>query len=287
MTSTNKIKVKEDLTNMRFGNLVVLEQAEDYIRPNGRSSAAWSCLCDCGNIITVRGDALKHGDKQSCGMQNCNCVCTDEVSIGDMFGRLTVIDNHINWNYRKNGDRDKAVLCECNCENKTRKFINISDLKNGRVKSCGCMLEHHNMSQTKIYQQWSGMRRRCQSETHSSYKNYGARGISVCNEWDESFESFYNWAIQNGFKDGMTIERIDNDGNYSPENCKLIPKSEQSKNRRNCIFLTYDNKTIGLKEWSKISGIKYGTLLKRYHKNADPQYVLKEFILNDGVDWAS
>lgn len=124
------------------------------------------------------------------------------------------------------------------------------------------------------------MRKRCENKNHVSYCNYGGRGISVCQEWKESFKSFYSWAMNNGFKDGMTIERIDNNGNYSPENCKLIPKSEQSKNRRNCIFLTYKNQTMGLKEWSKIIGVSYGCLLKRYHKNADPMYVLKELVRN-------
>ena len=143
------------------------------------------------------------------------------------------------------------------------------------------------MSGTKIYNQWAGMCARCNRKTHSGYKNYGGRGISVCKEWRESFASFYSWAMNNGFKDGLTIERIDNDGDYCPENCKLIPKSEQSKNRRNCIYLTYNGQTNGLKEWSKITGIKYGTLLKRYHKNEDPLYVMKEFVENDIVNRAS
>ena len=175
----------------------------------------------------------------------------------------------------------EAVLCQCDCHNHTERLVYIGHLQSGHSTSCGCIRNQtHKLSHTKIYQQYYGMRKRCENKNHVSYCNYGGRGISVCQEWKESFKSFYSWAMNNGFKDGMTIERIDNNGNYSPENCKLIPKSEQSKNRRNCIFLTYKNQTMGLKEWSKIIGVSYGCLLKRYHKNADPMYVLKELVRN-------
>lgn len=209
------------------------------------------------------------------------------IITGDVFGHLTVIDDSLNWTYRESGKKDRVVLCECDCENKTRKFVRVDDLRHNKVTSCGCLCEHHHMSNTKIYQQWAGMCARCYRKTHSSYKNYGARGISVCKEWRKSFETFYSWATSNGFKDGMTIERIDNDGNYCPENCTLIPKSEQSKNRRNSIYLTYKGETKGLKEWARITGIKYGTLLKRYHKNEDPAYIMKEFVKDDIINRAS
>lgn len=282
------VKVKKDLTNERFGNLVVIKQSEDHIRPDGRKDAAWLCKCDCGNTVVVRGDSLKANHRQSCGKLNCKYSKHGvTVAVGDVFGHLTVIDVSPNWTYRKNGKKDRAVLCECDCENKTRKLIKVDDLRNNRVTSCGCLLERHHMSDTKIYQQWAGMCGRCERKAHSSYKNYGARGIKVCKEWRESFEAFYTWAIKNGFKDGLTIERIDNNGNYCPENCTLISKSEQPKNRRNCIYLTYNGQTKGLKEWAKITGIKYGTLLRRYHQNENPVYVMKEFIENDIINRAS
>lgn len=212
---------------------------------------------------------------------------TTPIVVGDVFGHLTVVDDSLNWIYRKNGKKDRAVLCECDCKNRTRKLIRVDDLRHNKVTSCGCLCEHHHMSNTKIYKQWSGMRSRCERKTHSNYKNYSARGIQVCKEWQGSFEAFYTWAMENGFKDRLTIERIDNNGNYCPENCTLISKSEQPKNRRNCIYLTYNGQTKGLKEWSRITDIKYGTLLKRYHQNEDPVYVMKEFIENDVANRAS
>lgn len=283
----SKVKVKNDLTGKRFVNLTVINQAEDHIRPDGRRESAWLCICDCGNTVVVKGDYLKSNSKNSCGKLNCKYSHHATISVGDTFGHLTVIDDSPNWLHRKNGKKDRAVLCECDCKNKTQKLIKVDDLRYGRVSSCGCLFEHHHMSNTKIYQQWAGMCARCNRKTHGSYKNYGARGISVCKEWEESFETFYSWAIENGFKDGLTIERIDNNGDYCPENCIFIHKSEQSKNRRNCIFLTYNNQTKGLKEWSKITGIKYGTLLKRYHQDEDPQHVLKEFVEDDIINRAS
>ena len=209
------------------------------------------------------------------------------ISVGDKFGHWTVIDDTIKYLHWKSGDVE-AVLCQCDCHNHTERLVYVKHLQSGHSTSCGCIRNQtHKLSHTKIYQQWAGMCARRNRKTHGSYKNYGARGISVCKEWNDSFEAFYNWAMANGFKDGLTIERIDNNGDYCPENCMLIPKSEQSKNRRNCIFLTYNNQTKGLKEWSKITGVKYGTLLKRYHQDKDPQHVLKEFVEDDITNRAS
>lgn len=215
-----------------------------------------------------------------CGCDNC---FIPNISVGDKFGHLTVIDNHKHWIHRKskNKERDMAVLCECDCENKTKKFIKVYDLTSERVTSCGCLLEHHGLSHTKVYQQWEGMKKRCNNPHHVAYKNYGGRGISVCDEWNKSFASYYKWLIDNGYKDGLTIERIDNDGDYCPENCTLISRAEQQKNRRICINMTYNGQTKILADWSRESGIPYAHILKRYHENPDPEYVLKEWIDNE------
>ena len=151
----------------------------------------------------------------------------------NVFGRLTVIGlDHL-------GYRDlKFWKLSCSCGGST--VASTSDLNAGKRKSCGCVKREklikrntkHGQKGTRLYAIWQGMIRRCHNENATDYKNYGARGISVCDEWRYNFRLFFEWATVSGYKDCLTIERIDNDGNYYDDNCTWIPKSEQSKNRR-------------------------------------------------------
>lgn len=120
-------------------------------------------------------------------------------------------------------------LCRCECG--VEKVIQGVGLKNGRSTSCGCSKVRHSSTGTRLYRIWQGMLRRCGTPTLPAFKNYGARGISVSPEWSE-FASFKAWAVANGYDDSLTIERMDNDGNYEPSNCCWIPLSKQAKNRR-------------------------------------------------------
>ena len=116
--------------------------------------------------------------------------------------------------------------------------------------SCGCYNKElvkkvnvkHNMSYSKLYKVWQGMKTRCYNPNFIYYCNYGSRGITICNEWLNDFKSFYDWAIDNGYKEGLTIDRINNDGNYEPSNCRWITRAEQNRNQRktcrDCLRLT-------------------------------------------------
>lgn len=159
--------------------------------------------------------------------------------------------------------------CKCDCGNITT--VRGSNLKNGSVKSCGCLrhkptVVSHNMSNTRLYHVYAGMKSRCFNKSLKTYKNYGGRGITICDEWKNNFINFYNWAMENGYKEGLTIERIDNDGNYEPKNCKWIPKSEQPNNRRMNYKFTYDGKTQNLAEWCKELGLDYKRTHSRIYK---------------------
>lgn len=110
------------------------------------------------------------------------------------------------------------------------------------------------------------MRQRCSNKNLSCYKNYGGRGISVCDEWKDSFESFYEWAICNGYKEGLSIERINNNGNYCPDNCKWIKKSAQANNRRRNKHIEYKGETHNLSEWCNILGVSYSLVHNRMNK---------------------
>lgn len=131
---------------------------------------------------------------------------------------------------------------------------------------------------SRLYYLWCGMRSRCNYTRNTHYKNYGAKGIRVCKEWDD-FLKFKKWALQNGYnpdakRGECTLDRINNDGNYEPNNCRFISNKEQCNNKTTNIYITYKNRTHTLKEWSEITGIKAGTLQRRYHNGWNIEKIL-------------
>jgi hypothetical protein len=183
------------------------------------------------------------------------------VKLGERFGRLVIVGE-------SHGTRKRRFDCLCDCGQS--KNVALSKLRSGNTQSCGC-LQHeikkqstrtHGQSKTRIYRIWVGMKARCLDPRVPEYSNYGGRGISVCSSW-MNFESFQSWASTNGYNDDLTIERKDNDGNYDPENCEWIPKGKQGFNTRKSIAITYDGRTMILKEWARVLGIRYLKLYKR------------------------
>lgn len=175
---------------------------------------------------------------------------------GIRFGKLTVVE-------RDCGDIGTGAywICRCDCGNYS--VASTSNLKKGASKSCGCSKKEnksnlsHGMSNSKLYKVWVAMKRRCENKADSGYHNYGGRGIAVCEEWKNDFVSFCKWAMDNGYKEGLTIDRINNDGNYSPENCRWATRKEQASNLRKTIFLEYCGERYSLSQWGDITG--YGS----------------------------
>lgn len=177
---------------------------------------------------------------------------------GKQFGRLSVVK------YVGKGKYE----CACSCGN--RKDISGYNLRIGKTKSCGCLSTDvtkdrsttHGQSNTKLYFVWKQMINRCENHKDKSFEIYGGRGISVCDEWHD-FSLFYQWAIENGYGSGLTIERIDVNGNYTPENCCWITRKDQNRNRRSNVFITYNGETKIFSEWADEYGINRATLRHR------------------------
>lgn len=189
---------------------------------------------------------------------------------GQKFGRLTVIDYH----HSNNG---AYWLCKCSCGNES--VVSGRSLRYGTTKSCGCGSKEqarkncekhrqsgHLLSHTPIYQTWKNMKRRCYSETNKRYANYGGRGIIVCDEWLHDFQAFYDWAIANGYCEGLTIDRINVNGNYEPSNCRWATHKEQANNQTRNHYITHNGETKTLKQWSEALNIPYGVLQHRVNR---------------------
>lgn len=179
---------------------------------------------------------------------------------GKRFGRLKCIKIA---KKRFKGERIRWV-CECSCGNSVEIFS--ENLLSGNTKSCGCLsherIASHGMSNSRIYQLWSQMKQRCNNENNLHYKNYGGRGIKLCDDWI-SFKSFYDWAILNGYGDRLTIERLDNDKGYSSDNCTFVTKSEQSKNRRVNYRVNINGSVMCLYDACKHLNIDYSLVQNR------------------------
>lgn len=181
---------------------------------------------------------------------------------GKRFGLWTVIER------AKTSGPYVMWRCKCDCGNEG--VVRANSLKRGDSKSCGCLLRKVNaIAQTKhghygtrIYRIWDCMKARCNNPNSKSYSRYGSRGISVCEEWKE-FMPFYTWAMANGYDDKLTIDRIDNEKGYSPQNCRWVNMKTQQNNKASCHYVTYDGETLTLSLWAEKLNIPYDLLIHR------------------------
>lgn len=172
--------------------------------------------------------------------------------------------------------KDGVIIWECKCDCGKTVYARGQSLREGHYKSCGCLKterftkmakeyprKKNSPEKNRLYNIWQGMRRRTMKPNRQNYRWYGARGIRVCDEWSNSFSAFEKWAMSHGYNNDLSIDRIDPDGNYCPDNCRWASKTEQSRNRCNTRYFTYLGKTKTVSEWADITGIPYTTLIKR------------------------
>lgn len=185
---------------------------------------------------------------------------------GKKFNHLTVVSRVDNA--AKGVTRWK---CLCDCGQYT--VVRGANLKNGAVKSCGCLRHKkpynrkHGLSNIRLYKKWHSMKQRCFAIYDDHYQNYGGRGITVCDEWKNDFMAFYRWAIESGENENLTLERIDVNGNYCPENCTWVDRKTQANNRTSCRIYTYKGETKNLMQWCVELGLHYGTIHSRIYRD--------------------
>ena len=231
---------------MKFGRLTVV----GIFKKN--STNFCKAACDCGNITFKPTKYLSSGDTKSCGcLRN---TCKNKIYIGMTKNYLTVkeLTKIEHKRIGRNNSFESAVKCSCICGNvitvTTYAFVNEN------AKSCGCYniektIERnktHDMSKTRIYKIWKGMKRRCYAKNCKAFPDYGGRGIEICKKWHD-FENFYNDMFEN-YNDKLTIERIDTNKNYCKENCRWASKQEQAFNTRKSVEYFYDGKWYKQKE---------------------------------------
>ena len=187
---------------------------------------------------------------------------------GKRYGRLVVIER------TKNKGSKTAWLCKCDCGNE--KIVTGDGLNRGNTKSCGCLSKEiarnrqykHGKTQCRLYNVWYSMKRRCYDKNVKNFNKYGGRGIKVCEEWLNDFLSFYNWAISNGYRDDvergkLTLDRIDNNKGYYPDNCRWVNQKIQNRNKTNLFMITYNGKTLCAQEWAEKLGCRASLIIER------------------------
>lgn len=195
---------------------------------------------------------------------------------GERYGRLTII-KEVGTIIRKPRLYERMFLCRCDCGNE--KLTSLQRLKKGDVRSCGCLkrdkTEIVGTQRNALRIIWSCMKRRCSPNSKQYRASYYERGIIVCDEWKNNFDSFYEWSIANGYSPVLSLDRIDNNRGYFPNNCRWATPKQQTNNTRKNVIMTIDGISHTLAEWAEITGINQFTLYGRKRAGWSDEKALK------------
>ena len=258
-----------DLTGQIFGKLTVIERVE-----NRGKQTMWRCQCTCGTKVVVCGGDLKNGHTKSCG-----CLGGKFKDLTEMtFGKLTVLEcvgntkgGHAQW------------LCRCECGNEV--IVASSHLKSEHTKSCGCLQRNkvgmlnkkHGMRGTKIYNTWKSIKKRCFNPNCKDFGSYGGRGIKMFEAWINDFQAFYDYVskLPHYGEAGYSLDRINNNGNYEPNNLRWATAKEQGRNKRNNRIVQYDGEKMCLAEAVEKSNIQLGTVIRRISRGEKGEFLFR------------
>lgn len=190
----------------------------------------------------------------------------EKTFLGKKVGKITIVE-YLGKIKKEKGDNHRFWLGKCECGKNI--YLRQTDILKETRKSCPkCNKSSykHGMTNTRLFHIWQNMRGRCYCKTNYDYKDYGNRGIKICDEWKYEFLNFYNWAINNGYKENLSIDRIDVNGNYEPNNCRWADNFTQANNKRNNKKYMYKGKLYTVRELTKIYGLNYEIISARLHK---------------------
>ena len=272
-----------DLTGKRFNMLTVTGKGDGLISGKQRKTT-WICRCDCGNTIECVTQKLIIGEKYSCGCVKKPRKSKLEDLTGQRFSRLVVLERAETTNV------STRWKCKCDCGKEC--IVLAENLKTGHTKSCGCYRDEtriknktkHGFHHTRIYSVYEKVKQRCCNPNNPSYHRYGGRGITICEEWKDNPEAFIKWAYENGYKEDAeygecTIERIDNNRGYSPDNCKIANEKQQANNRRTNLLITHNGETKTLAQWRDYFGM---TQSKAYYHLVEKKRTI-QYLIDNGI----
>lgn len=269
---------KRDIRGMRFGQLVAIEP----VGVNESGSVLWKLRCDCGNEIVRPTGLVTTGGVKSCGCLRHKTPDRLVDLTGRRFGRWIVLCRADNKKGR--------TMWHCRCDCGAERDVSASNLVKGYTTSCGCAardinterMKTHDRSTSRLYHVYAGMKARCYNKNSPAYKDYGGRGIAICDEWlgKDGFQHFWDWAYSSGYVDDAshgvcTLDRIDVNGNYEPSNCRWATLKQQARNKRNNRIVSFCGRDMPMSELSEITGVEHKVLTYRYEHGVRENELLK------------
>lgn len=252
-----------DITGQTFGDLTALFPVQ-YVPK--RKSVLWRCKCKCGRFVDYLLSTLTIGKAKCCGKCDYRSRISRHHNITNQrFGKLVAIHP------LKEMDPKRGTIWHCKCDCGNEIDTPLEYLVRGYRKSCGCYnttdrVKYKTEEEKILRDKWKHMMQRCYLKTCDCYDDYGGRGIQVCEEWRNSKRAFIDWGLKSGFKKGLELNRINNNGNYCPENCNWETDEGQANNRRNSRFLKVDDLEMTCGRWDRYLGLNPGNVWWRFNQ---------------------
>lgn len=240
----------QEMVGKSFQNWNVVE----YVGTNSGGNSIYRCRCKCGHVGIRPGTVLRLMKTRGC--KSCAGKRRIKDMTGKRFGSWTIL------RFDSIGQDGKAKwLCRCDCG--SEHSVIGKDIRSGKSTKCvSCGATDHGLCRESVYRVHINMLDRCENKNNDAYKRYGGRGISVCDAWHD-VTVFYNWCMSNGWKKGLQIDRIDNDGNYEPANCRFVTPKQNCRNRVNTVYCTLYGITLPAIEWAERIGVSPGMIYDR------------------------